>query len=266
VNVLRHVLLATALAAASGAAPAHDSWLRPAAVDDGGPVRLELTTGPRYPQAEVPVAPGSLVAPACTDGAAVQSLRAVAIGAQALTLEVSAAARPPLACWVELAEYGVDLTPALARVYLDDIHAPPAVQALWVERQARGVPWRERYRKFARIEVAVSGTTPAARAAARRPVGHGLELVVQGAAPLASGQLLEVQLLRDGRPLPAFPLQLVGERAPVGLWRTTDANGVVRQVLPFGGQWLLRGTDLRPAAGDPDGWESRFVTLVLQLP
>ena len=265
-SILRHVVLTAALAAAAGPAPAHDSWLRPAAGDDGAVVRLELTTGTRYPRAELPVAPASLIAPACTDGAAVQALRPGAVGASALALELPATTRPPLACWVELAEYGVELMPALAQVYLDEIHAPPAVRALWSERQARGVPWRERYRKFARIEVAVPGTTPAALAAARRPVGHGLELVVHGDAPLAPGRPLEVQLLRDGRPLPDFPLQLVGERAAVGLWRTTDADGVVRQVLPFGGQWLLRGTDLRPAAGDPDGWESRFVTLVLQLP
>jgi hypothetical protein len=39
---------------------------------------------------------------------------------------------------------------------------------------------------------------------------------------------------------------------------------MLRHRLPFGGRWLLRGTDLRPSATRPDSWESRFVTLTLE--
>jgi hypothetical protein len=34
---------------------------------------------------------------------------------------------------------------------------------------------------------------------------------------------------------------------------------------PLAGRWVLRGTDLAPAAGQPDAWESRFITLAFDV-
>ncbi len=58
---------------------------------------------------------------------------------------------------------------------------------------------------------------------------------------------------------------MISERSPVGIWRQTDDKGVLQHTLPFGGQWLLRGTELRLSTERPDTWESRFVTLALQI-
>jgi uncharacterized GH25 family protein len=102
------------------------------------------------------------------------------------------------------------------------------------------------------------------RAAARRPAGQDLEIVVLGDQPIAVGQPLEFQVLRDGRPLAGFPVELVSERSPLGIWRQTDADGKLRHSLPFAGRWLLRGTDLRLSAQRADTWESRFVTLAIE--
>jgi hypothetical protein len=254
-------LLAVALCAASSAACAHDSWLRPAEGGQG----LELTTGTRFPVGDVGQAPASVLAPGCTDGAWRLAMRPAALQAKALALEVEGGEAAPVACWLELAEAAIELEPRLVRVYLDEIRAPSVVRERAAALRARGVPWRERYRKFARIELTWRSATAAAREQARRPVGHPLEIVVLGGEPVAVNGNIALQVLRDGRPLPDFPVELVSERSPLGIWRTTDAQGRLQHRLPFGGQWLLRGTDVRPSAKDPDAWESRFVTLVLDL-
>ena len=56
----------------------------------------------------------------------------------------------------------------------------------------------------------------------------------------------------------------MSERSPLGIWRETDADGLLRHTLPFAGRWLLRGTDLRLSAQRANTWESRFVTLALE--
>ena len=85
-----------------------------------------------------------------------------------------------------------------------------------------------------------------------------------GNKPIAVGEPLEFQVLRDGRPFAGFPVELVSERSALGIWRESDADGKLRHSLPFAGRWLLRGTDLRPSGERPDTWESRFVTLAIE--
>jgi hypothetical protein len=80
---------------------------------------------------------------------------------------------------------------------------------------------------------------------------------------IAVGRPIAFQVLRDGKPLPGLAVELVSERNPLGIWREADARGQLRHTLPFGGRWLLRATELRPAARDPESWESRFVTLAI---
>jgi hypothetical protein len=82
---------------------------------------------------------------------------------------------------------------------------------------------------------------------------------------VAVGEELEFQVLRDGQPLPGFQVELQTAQSPLGIWRETDAQGKLRHRLPFAGRWLLRGTDLRLAPRDPTRWESRFVTLALDV-
>ncbi len=103
------------------------------------------------------------------------------------------------------------------QVYFAEIHAPAAQRAAWAALERQRVPWRERYRKFARIELAGAGAVTRERlAAARRPVGLDLEIVVLGDEPIAVGQPLEFQVLRDGAPLAGFPVELVSERNTLG--------------------------------------------------
>ena len=129
----------------------------------------------------------------------------------------------------------------------------------WAEMQSRGVPWKERYTKRARIEL-----NPDAGAA--RPVDMAMDVLLESSErPLQQGQTLQVRVLRDGQPLSDFAVELRNEHGPLGLWRKTDAEGRVRFTAPLPGRWVLRGTDLRLSEHEPDLWVSRFVTLAFEV-
>lgn len=256
-------LLCAALCFTAGAARAHDSWFSPA-----GGNAVALATGNRYPVQDVGPSAASVARSGCSDGEThAIGLRPAREQARWLEMAVGAtdAGHLPLSCWAELHAAEIELKPQLVQVYFAEIHAPARVRTAWAEMQARGIPWRESYRKFARIERAAATDAPhELRASARRPAGLDLEIVVRGGTPIAVGEPLDFQVLRDGRPLAGFAVELVSERSALGVWRETDAQGMLRHRLPFGGRWLLRGTDLRVSAERPDTWESRFVTLAIE--
>lgn len=261
-------VVAALLTALCAPALAHDTWFSPARMAaPRGNAAVELSTGNRYPVQEFNPTASSLVRSGCTDGTA-QELALRPGGDQPKWLPMAARAKsaqqPVLACWAELKPFELVMEPAKVEVYFKEIRANAQHREAWAGMQARQLPWRESYRKFARIELPSPGGP--ALAAARKPIGMDLELVVVGDERIAAGQPLAFQLLRDGKPLADFPLELVSERNALGIWRQTDSEGLVRHTLPFGGRWLLRGTDLRLAPQDPDRWESRFVTLAFEAP
>ncbi|HWP12187.1 MAG TPA: DUF4198 domain-containing protein [Ramlibacter sp.] len=263
------VFAALCLAASQGRS--HDSWLSPSRGDGpNGPLVLELATGNRYPVQEFSQAPASVAQSGCTDGAARMPLRPERVHPQRLDLRAGVAEPgAPVSCWVELAAADIEIEPARVEVYFAEIKASSAHREAWAAMRARGMPWRETYRKFARIELASDSAAPAPTArvaAARRPAELDLEIVLMGEQPISVGQPLEFQVLRDGRPLPGFAVELVSERSALGIWGRTDADGKLRHRLPFAGRWLLRGTDLRLSVQRPGTWESRFVTLAIEAP
>lgn len=259
--------LFAALCLAAAQVRGHDSWLSPARVAaPRGQLALELATGNRYPVQEFSQTPASVTQSACIDGAARFVLRPAQAQPQWLELVAPVPQHTRLvSCWVELGAVETEIEPARVQVYFAEIRTSAANRQAWSALQARGLPWRETYRKFARIELAPTGDgAPEHIAASRRPVGLDLEIVVLGAQAIAVGQPLQFQVLRDGVPLAGFPVELVSERSPLGIWRETDGEGKLRHRLPFAGRWLLRGTDLRLSARHPDRWESRFVTLAIE--
>jgi len=260
-------LVAPALALVLAGAHAHDTWLVPPADPAGGLLTLHLTTGERYPKREAAMAPESIVASGCADehGAAL-ALKPMRLQGDVLLLRARAAkGSTALACWVRTQEFEVKIEPPLVEVYLKEIQAPPPVRQAWQRQQAAGVPWHEVYAKTARIEFARAGA-PASLAALRRPVGTGLEIVPMGDAPLRTGGELAARVLLDGQPLPGLAVEFVSERAPLGVWRTSDAAGIVRSPLPFPGRWLVRATHLVPPPQPAAPWRSRFATLAVAVP
>lgn len=249
--------LALACALAAAPASAHDTWFA-AQPSPAGRVTLALGTGNAFPRQETGIDAKHLVQRGCRSGTAALPLTAIGDAPQALLLQVSAAAGTPLTCWAQSEPFEVTLAPDKIAVYWRDIQASPAVREAWSRMRARGVAWRERYAKHARIEL-----NPAAGA---MPVTMAMDVLLEAPAQTPRvGQTLQFRVLRDGQPLPGLAVELRGERSALGIWRRTDAEGRVRIAAPLAGRWVLRGTDLRVSELDPDRWDSRFVTLAFDV-
>lgn len=266
-TLLRHLLTLAACAALLPAAQAHDTWLTATSADAGsGLLRLEVGFGNRYPIREGGPAASSVQRAGCREPGNARELALVPRQERPEFLEMRARVDDAkgTACWVELKPHNVDMVPTLVTQYFDEIRAPAVHREHWAQQRARGVNWRESYRKFMRIELAArGGATGTDLATLRQSQGLGLELVPVGSDPIRPGQPTTFQALLDGQPLAGLAVQLVSERSPLGIWRETDAQGRLRETLPFGGQWLLRATRLEPPTSDAEPWRSRFVTLVV---
>lgn len=249
-----HRLIATALAALCTAASAHDTWFAP--LPDG---QLALSTGNRFPLAELGVDEKFFAKRGChTAEASAVPLEKVRYVEKATLLRTGAAPGTALTCFVQLDPFEFDVPTDKVEVYFREIRPPASIVAHWARMRARGLPFHERYTKSARIDI---GAVNAAQ-----PTGTAMDVLRQSPqGAIAVGSEAVFQLLRDGKPLTDQPLELINERSPVGLWHRTDAEGRIRARLPLPGRWLLRGTDLRISAGNPDHFESQFITYAFDV-
>jgi hypothetical protein len=251
-------IAATALVAAvAGAACAHDTWFEPLPSTPAGHAVFSLGTGTRFPVHEFALAYEAIAASGCR-GEGVTAAPLVRVEDRPTTVVVRSAtplnARSAITCWAQVAAFDVVVPRDKIELYLSEIQAGPALRATWAAMKARGLPWRERYTKFARIEL--GGTGP--RAALPLAMDVRLDNPRQ---PIRAGDELGFQVLRDGKPLAGLPVELVGNLSPLGIWRKTDAEGRVRVTVPLAGRWILRGVDLRVSSKTADEWESWFVVL-----
>ena len=255
-------LLALLGLAAAAPAGAHDSWLQPVP-QRGAEGLLLLGTGNRFPVYDVGIDAHYLVNPGCTSAAGKrQPLDALRNLPTSLLLRTAVAAE---SCWLQLKPFDVTVPPDKVPVYLDEVRPPPALLAAWAGMQARGRPWQERYTKHARI--ALPGPAGDIGPAAAQPAPLGMDMLLAEAAP-ADGlrSNLQLQVLRDGQPLPALAVELVNADQPSpGTWLQTDDAGRITLPRPPAGRWLLRAVDLRLAVDPPNIWDSRFVTLSFSL-
>jgi hypothetical protein len=253
--------VAAALAAALNTAHAHDTWFAPLPADAHGGIALALGTGNQFPVQESGIDIRHLQYSGCRHeaGGAPIALQRSADAPTALKLRVRAERGLPLSCWAQTGSFDVDLADDKIALYFKEIQAPPAVRDAWAQMRARGVKWKERYTKHARIEL-----NPSANAAA--PVNMAMDVLLE--LPQRTprrGDTLQFRVLRNGQALADFPVELRGDRTALGLWRKTDAEGRVRFPAPLAGRWVVRGTDLRLSEREPDTWESRFVTLAFEI-
>jgi hypothetical protein len=250
------------------AAQAHDTWFAAGPPTEGGDTPLVLGTGNRFPLHEFGIAFPYLEQRGCRtrDGATVtldlQLERAEALLLRAGTRgSKSRAAGIALTCWAQLVPFDIEITPEKVAVYLDEIAAPQSTRDTWAAIQARGLPWKERYTKHARLELA--GT---AAGAPPKPAPLGMDLLLDHpGTPPRAGDTLKFQVLRDAAPLPGFAIELLGDSGAAGTWLRTDAQGRASVRVPQAGRWLLRGVDLHPSTERPDTWDSRFVTLAFEV-
>jgi hypothetical protein len=255
-------VLAAALALAGTTAQAHDTWFEAlsGAANPGGLHLLALGTGNQVPKQESAVAASVLVRQACVDaGGRSRALQPQLQLPTRLLLRTTVAGA--MTCWAQLMPFDIELPADKVAVYFDEIRPSPAVLAAWAALQARGLPWRERYTKYARIEL--PGAGPAAQPPAL-PMGLDLQLLAN-TSQLQAGNTVAFQLWRDGQALAGQWLELRGAEDEPSLWAQTDSAGQLRLTLPKAGAWVLRGTELRLASDDPTRWDSRFITLALQV-
>jgi hypothetical protein len=256
----RHAAAAALAAVLGGAAQAHDTWFAPLPAARGG-IALALGTGNQFPVHESGIDIKHLLYSGCRHepGGAPMALQRTADAPTALHVRVRAERGLPLSCWAQTAAFDVELADDKIALYLKEIQAPADVRHAWAQMRARGVPWKERYTKHARIEL-----NPDAGASV--PVNMAMDVLLE--APQRTprrGEPMQFRVLRNGQPLADFSVELRGDSSPLGIWRKTDAEGRVRFPAPLPGRWVLRGTDLRVSERAPDTWESRFVTLAFEI-
>ena len=252
---MKALLLSLAAALFAQGAAAHDTWFEPRPAEINGEALLALGTGNRFPVQEFALTMDQLQRSGCSaaDGTP-RPLRRVRDTPTALLLATTG-----VQCWAQTEPLDIELTPGLVAVYLKEINAPPAVHAAWAEQQRRGVGWKERYAKHARIVLQPDTSV--------HPDTLALDIRMDRVdAPLRAGVELGFQVLRDGVPLPGLAVELHGERSALGFWKRTDGDGRVRFTVPLSGRWVLRGTELRASDIETDTWLSRFVTLAFDVP
>ena len=165
---------------------------------------------------------------------------------------------------VELKPRDLELKPELIEEYFEEIHAGASLRAEW-EKVPVPRRWRERYIKSATTFVRVGEPAAADRTWAE-PAGLSLEIVPQrDPTRLKAGDLLKVQLLMHGKPLPGLPLGFVADGERHHHVVTTDSNGFAEAPVDHPGRWLVHGTYLKRSAEKNLEWESVFSTLVVDV-
>lgn len=253
-------LVASLAFAACLTAHAHDTWFQPLPPSARGDVALALGTGNRFPVFDLGVDTQYFVKSGCrsADGR-LRALEWQRYADKSTLLRVKSAGGGALTCWMQLAPFEFELPPEKIEVYFKEIRPSAAVLAAWADLNSRGLPFLERYTKSARIDLG-------AQAVPTTATGTAMDVLREApVGPITVGGEATFVVLREGRPLPDFPVELVSERDPGSLWQRTDAQGRIRARLPQPGRWLLRGTDLRLAPGDPTRWESQFITYAFEV-
>lgn len=229
---MKSFLFASASVAFGIAAPAsaHDFFLLPEqfTVASPGQTTIRATVSAAFPQLETVLAPDRFRrlgasgpgAPQLTWAGPLGNATALALSAPAAGLVVAGASTPPRD--VEYGEDRIDLIMGEYRVAPD------------VAARVRDLPrprtLRVSSRRFAKTAICVVRCGD--RAAAARPLGMDLEFV--GVA----GNDAHFRLLRNGRPLLDYPVDLVGENGSRS-HLTTDGRGVVHVPAAARGQMML---------------------------
>lgn len=237
----------------AGSVSAHDTWF---ASMPGGV--LALGTGNRFPVTELAVDDKFFAKRGCiaADGTpgALDKLRFT----DKTTLLRPKTAGAAQTCFVQLEPFEVELPADKIEIYFKEIRPSAAALSAWADLKARGLPFKERYTKSARIDLGAD--------ASAQTTGTAMDaLRVSPSGALKTGGVAVFQLLQNGKPLPDFSVELVNERSQLGLWHRTDADGRISARLPLPGRWLLRGTELKLAASDATQWESQFITYAFEV-
>ncbi len=249
---------------AAGSILAHDTWVAPSAyfTEPGKPVIFELTSGMKFPALETGPKTERIAKAGFRSAAEKGDLKDLKGGKEALRGTASFSQPGIVTVWFEAKPKELELTDDEVSEYLEEIHAPDSVRAVWDKRQ-KGAKWKESYIKCAKTVVVVGDGADDKTFA--EPVGMSLEMVpLTNPAKLQPGEELTLKLLRDGQPLPQASVALVREGHADRIFQVTDAEGRVSFTPGQAGQYMLTSVILEPT-DDSSIWKSRFATLTIQI-
>lgn len=224
----------------ASAASAHDFFLLPNAFTTprAGPVAIQATVGSSFPTPEIAV-PADRAEKVAAFGAGDPRVQVGAASSTALNLQVNGARAGLLVVGVGSrprdVEYAEDRIPLILQEYR---FLPTAAAA--VEKLPRPRTWKVSSRRFAKTFICVQACKD--RTSAQRDFGAHLEFV--GDRMMAN----HFRLLAGGKPLPNYPVDLVGgdgKRQHLN----TDGRGDIH--LPAGarGTLMLFAAKLEPPVG-----------------
>lgn len=263
-------VLLTALLCASSA-QAHDTWFERRATSTPTRPELILGTGNQFPVIEFPNGIEHVVSSGCrAAGSQRAPLKDVDASSPHLVLGPSVPLNEPgaqgvrISCWAQLQPFEVSFDDELVERYFKEVQPAEAVRQAWAAQNARGVRWRERYVKHARMEWFARADQSDPSAALPTPMDMDALLLQPLSAPRV-GDELSFQVLRLGQPLAHFSVEFRHASSRFGVWRRTDEQGRVSLRAPLAGRWLLRGIELTPPASDEQPWEGQFLTLAFDV-
>lgn len=231
---------AVAVLLSATAAFAHDFFLYPEhfEVRSTGPLTIHATVGSSFPTPELAV-PADRIERLEAFGPGSPAVRVAGTGPKSLHLSLTGAKAGTIAIGVGSqprdVEYAEDRIPLILKEYRVAPQAAAAVEAL-----PRPRTWQVSSRRFAKTLVCIQPCRD--RSAVEHMFGAPLEFVGQ------SSSAAHYRLLAGGRPLPNYPVDLVG---PDGKRRrlTTDERGDVHVPADQRGNMMLFAAKLEPPAG-----------------
>lgn len=263
VAVTRLAVGVLCVAALTGPARAHETWLAPAAhaVEPGTTLTLSLTSGMSFPKLESPIRPERVATSGVRLHGTLHALGPWRAQSTALATSTRLARTGIATAWVALHPKDIDLSDAKVEEYFAEIGADSALRARWAGMRGRHA-WHETYTKHAKTFVAVGDA--AADTSWREPVGLAVELVPLFAPDrVRAGDEVAVQLLKEGHAEAGAVVVLMqahGDRA----FATTDDAGVARLRAKLAGPALFATVLLRPTPAGT-AWTSDFSTLTVDV-
>ena len=188
------------------------------------------------------------------------ALQRTADAPTALHVRVRAERGLPLSCWAQTAPFDVELADDKVALYFKEIQAPPAVRDAWARMRARGVTWKERYTKHARIEL-----DPGAERRHAGEHGDGRAARRRRSARRAAASRWRFRCCATASRWPTSPSSCAATASRSASGARPMPRAACASPRRWPGRWVLRGTDLRLCEREPDTWESRFVTLAFEI-
>lgn len=244
---------------------AHDTWLAPHVVrlDRPGRVTLSLTSGMEFPQLDHAIKSSRVAIARQRTPAGTFDIEAITEGANALQFGAEVNAAGVATLWVVLHPFASELKAEQVREYVAHLGLgdPASVIAAW-EKTGEG-PVKYRYTKYAKTFVRVGDSSEASRW--RDATGMQLELTPEhDPTSVSAGGTIAFLLSSGGRPLPHYPVSLVGESVADAATHRTDGEGRVRLQLPGTGRYMVRATTLESSAAPDTRWDVHFTTVTIE--